>query len=382
MQFGNNRASPPDSLELEVSVFGTGFGESVLVHFGEDRWILVDSCRDPETRSPIALEYLSKLGVDISRGIKLIVASHWDDDHIAGISEVFTQAQSAVFACPITLAKPEFEVVVAVMTGTRFVSGGSGADEIFAVLKEIKTREEGGRGYHTARLAEANKILLELDGSSHVRVQALSPSDAEIVSATQRLRTIPIPEEGTPRVRLPRFHSNNASVAISVELHNGELLLLGADLEERGLAGVGWAAVVNEWPHHRGKHRVFKVAHHGSRNGHLDDIWQVLLRENPWAIVTPFKQGGTRLPTRQDCERLLGYTDLGRLAGGRYFTRYRDPDPAVRREIGERTRAARFVTSREGQVRLRKSINTDEDWRCELFGDANIIEASFIARID
>lgn len=56
----------------------------------------------------------------------------------------------------------------------------------------------------------------------------------------ERLRNIPRPAEHVPRLRLPRFESNDASVVISIQIGQRELILLGADLEERGLAEVGW----------------------------------------------------------------------------------------------------------------------------------------------
>src|SRR5258707_5632727 len=98
MQSGSDRRSPTGAYEIEVSVFGTGFGESIVVHMGMNRWMVVDSCRDPETRSPMPLEYLAEIGVDLADSIKLIVATHWDDDHIDGIGELFYRAKSAVFA--------------------------------------------------------------------------------------------------------------------------------------------------------------------------------------------------------------------------------------------------------------------------------------------
>lgn len=40
-------ATPPVADELEVSVFGPGVGESVVVHLGHGDWMVVDSCLNP-----------------------------------------------------------------------------------------------------------------------------------------------------------------------------------------------------------------------------------------------------------------------------------------------------------------------------------------------
>jgi len=58
--------APPAVDELEVSVFGPGVGECVLVHFGEGEWMVVDSCLDRATSRPAALDYLTELGVDVA----------------------------------------------------------------------------------------------------------------------------------------------------------------------------------------------------------------------------------------------------------------------------------------------------------------------------
>ena len=74
--------SLPD--QIEVTVIGPGFGESIVIHVGSNQWVVVDSCLDSRTGAPAALTYLNTLGVDPSVGVKLIVASHWHDDHIGG----------------------------------------------------------------------------------------------------------------------------------------------------------------------------------------------------------------------------------------------------------------------------------------------------------
>jgi glyoxylase-like metal-dependent hydrolase (beta-lactamase superfamily II) len=70
--------------EAEVSVFGPGFGECVVVHIGRGEWVVVDSCLDAESGRPVALEYLKQLGVDVATQVSLVIATHWHDDHIWG----------------------------------------------------------------------------------------------------------------------------------------------------------------------------------------------------------------------------------------------------------------------------------------------------------
>jgi glyoxylase-like metal-dependent hydrolase (beta-lactamase superfamily II) len=89
--------TPPESYELEISLFGPGIGESIVAHLGDGDWIVVDSCKDRKSRQPVALQYLNSLGVDVANKVKLVVATHWHDDHIKGLAEVLRAAEKAEF---------------------------------------------------------------------------------------------------------------------------------------------------------------------------------------------------------------------------------------------------------------------------------------------
>src|SRR5438876_12006346 len=93
------RHTRPREDEIEVSLFGPGFGESVVIHVGGNDWVIVDSCKNPDTKRAVALDYLEAIGVNVASDVKLIVASHWHDDHIDSLSQIYDRAQHAVFAC-------------------------------------------------------------------------------------------------------------------------------------------------------------------------------------------------------------------------------------------------------------------------------------------
>ena len=61
---------PPKDNEFELSVFGPGVGECLVVHLGMGKWIIVDSCLDKTGTGPVALEYLNSLGVDIESQVR------------------------------------------------------------------------------------------------------------------------------------------------------------------------------------------------------------------------------------------------------------------------------------------------------------------------
>src|SRR5476651_2566238 len=102
------RTIPPSPNELELSLFGPGVGECLVVHLGSGNWMIVDSCLKEPRGRPIALEYLESLNVDVGSQVKLVVVTHWNDDHIQGIGEIVRAASSARFACSAALGSREF----------------------------------------------------------------------------------------------------------------------------------------------------------------------------------------------------------------------------------------------------------------------------------
>ena len=49
-----NTGDPPGDEEFELTLFGPGYGESIVMHVGAGEWVIVDSCLDsdgaPEAR--------------------------------------------------------------------------------------------------------------------------------------------------------------------------------------------------------------------------------------------------------------------------------------------------------------------------------------------
>lgn len=81
--------------EIEISIFGKGFGECIVLCVGEKDCIIVDSFLNPSTQNPIAIDYLKAIDFDCNR-IKFVVLTHWHTDHISGISEILYSANPNV----------------------------------------------------------------------------------------------------------------------------------------------------------------------------------------------------------------------------------------------------------------------------------------------
>src|SRR5258708_2355547 len=104
-----NLSVPPSPDELEVSLFGPGVGECVVVHLGGGAWMVIDSCIYRITRTPVAIDYLRALGVDIATSVKLVVVTHWHDDHMRGASALLAVASGARFVCSAALKSDDFK---------------------------------------------------------------------------------------------------------------------------------------------------------------------------------------------------------------------------------------------------------------------------------
>ena len=86
---------PPAGDEVEITLMGPAhaFGECILIHSGEEHWTIIDCCINPETGIPLPIEYLEFLygkgNTECYKYIKQIIVTHWDNDHIRGISKLY-----------------------------------------------------------------------------------------------------------------------------------------------------------------------------------------------------------------------------------------------------------------------------------------------------
>jgi len=109
--------SLPDSAEIEISLFGPGYGESIVIHLGQNIWIIIDSCIDESTGDNIPLTYLNDMGVDIETNVKQVICSHWHKDHYKGISEIVKACTSSEFICTSALNSDRFFTLMEIYTG-------------------------------------------------------------------------------------------------------------------------------------------------------------------------------------------------------------------------------------------------------------------------
>lgn len=153
-------------------------------------------------------------------------------------------------------------------------------------------------------------------------------------------------------------------------------VLLGADLEETTSEGTGWSVIVSSKNRPPGRASIFKVAHHGSQNGHNADVWQQMLANEPFAILTPYTRG-SRLPQQADRDRLTGltsnaYTTATFASARTNLNKYPSP---VQRSLREGGLTITAAEPRVGHVQLRNGGLSDfERWSAVLSGPARKLE--------
>lgn len=364
-------AEPPVDDELEVSVFGPGVGESIVVHLGHGDWMVVDSCLNPRSRQPAALEYLATIGVDVGRAVKLLVLTHWHDDHVRGAGTILEQAHAAQVVCSAKDHGEAFFQALETARAARLPS--TGFDEMTRMLDVLWNRRLPHQRPESVGpvWAVEGRTLLQRDGANSrqlMRVAALSPSDGTLTLAMHELQQF-LPRPAGPERRAVRLTPNQRSVVVFAEAGT-RAILLGADLEETSDPATGWNAVIRSPVRPAARGEVFKVPHHGSVGADNGAVWREMLAEEPVACLTPFSRGRSPLPTTKDLRRLRQRTRHV------FCTRpARGPKPhrkpsAVERTIREVAKRRRPMEGPMGHIRVRGSLSDRLPLHVELFGPA------------
>ena len=368
--------TPPRADEVEVSLFGPGFGECILVHLGSGNWLLVDSCIDQRRRVQPALAYLRRIGHDPASAVRLVVATHWHDDHIRGLAEVVRTCEAADFYCSSALCTTEVLTVI----GTQAEhTHSSGARELHDVLTVLEQRSAVS-GAPLIRWAGAERLLFRkylIDKRTESTVMSLSPSDASVTRAIQAIGRL-LPQRGDSPRHLPAPSPNDTAVVLWVRI-GSTAVLLGADLEKTANPHTGWTCIVDDHESRRPGERAefFKVAHHGSSNAHDDRVWDSMLMAPPFALLTPFVRGNVRLPSADDCERINSATSRAYICGPPTVRAAVRRSGVVEKMMAEVTKERHEIAGGCGQIRLRKAnaLEQSQSWSVDLFAGASSLAA-------
>lgn len=351
-----NYGAAPASDEIEVTLFGPGFGEAIAIHIGEQNWILVDSCIDLDSGAPASSTYLTRIGVT-PKQVRSIVASHWHDDHVRGISKLAASYPEAEFQISSIFNDKEAASFLAAYSGSSAPSQARGAKELFEVINQREI----------VYYVNQRSIIFELQlPNRFVRVTALSPVHAAISQSIAHMaQYLPPSGGGTPINHAPELSPNIEAVSMHIDFGD-DAVLLGSDLEDH--ATFGWSAVVaDKWSSDRRRASAYKVAHHGSYTGDTPAIWSTLLSANPIVCMTPFNLGKHRLPTDRDKERIKSYTPHSFISSG--STKKPTLEHTHLKRLEDICKNLSRVNAGFGAIRLRKRFGAAK-WIVECFGHA------------
>lgn len=356
----------PDDDELELSLFGPGFGESLVMHVGSGNWLLVDSCIDASNNVPAALYYFHQMGIDPAVAVKRVVVTHWHDDHVRGIGKVLRACRGAKVCIPMALHQRDFVKAVVSIDETFVGSATSGVSEIRQVFEseQMKTGPI---------LAGENTVIWSEKGASlahaaDVELRALSPSGLQGVAVLHSFAQLA--GKALLGGRTPRSGSNDLSIAAWLSCGK-QTVLLGADLEVHSNPACGWTAVLalaNQLP--GGKASVIKIPHHGSKTGHDEKVWETLVAPKPIALLTPWTHG-SGLPELGDVERIKRLADQVIITNPGRLPKIAKRDPAVEKTLRDYGISIKPAEGVMGHIRLRKK--PDSSWRIERFGAAEAV---------
>ncbi len=353
-----DRSVAPTPDEVEVSLIGPGYGECVLVHFGHGAWIVVDSCIDVRTRRPVALDYLESLALD-PEVVRLVVATHWHDDHIRGLAEVIRAAPKARLVVSTALRSEELATLVSFVE-PRMMERSSGVAELAAIYAHLQETRS------PLEFAAPDRRLWRPAGKLRRAVWSLSPSDRSIEIALQGIAKL-VDDPQLPNRRVPSLQPNHTAVVLWCELPE-VAVLLGSDLENTEDEQTGWRAILASTARPDGRSAIFKVPHHGSVTGHNPEVWSELLEADVISVTTPFVHGRTHLPTPADRSRIASLSSAAYLSSDTPATTA-SWTPPVASTIQEATITIRDAEPHPGHIRLRRPVSGGA-WTVELFSGA------------
>ena len=297
----------PKKNELEISLFGPGYGESIVLHIPQIGWGIIDSCiaktRDAFIIPPF--EYLLDLLTPHFPKLAFVVLTHPHEDHYKGLAQILKEypgGTERVCQYAGNGIRELKKYIVQQKVGKREVLPGL-AEVFNAMNKAVESGAQLRTLSEMTSVLELKNIKIDGYGTTEIRMIALSPSAASIRKYVNMLFEA-FPKPGKPVLPMKDVSHNLISVALLLKLGSLQIVL-GSDVESGLDNNTGWRGIVYNrdcpdlWAN------LVKVAHHGSENGFDSLAWEKHCKKmKPLAIITPFYKGNIVLPKEQEIEIL------------------------------------------------------------------------------
>jgi hypothetical protein len=352
--------SPPSKDEIEITVFGPGIGESIVIHCPGIGWGVIDCCISEKHSGKIVhpLAYLKALHVE---ELAFIALSHPHEDHYLGMNELLDYYNGRLQRVVYYMGDGVRELLT--YQARQAIPGSYSLFRLVEVIKSIDQAEKNGATKR--RLGEMTDIIPVTQVNIpdyppfRVHIQALSPSAESIKQYVDLLRKH-IPREGEILEKLPDKSHNLIASAIWCSVGDVKILL-GSDVEKGSNDYTGWRGILRNMDRPSLAANIIKVAHHGSSSSFLAPAWTLHIQKGlPISIITPFTRSGRPLPNPNDVKRLtplckkLGLTSMIKVVNPKKV--YAKP---VQRAIERVSRSWEIIEEPEsiGFIRVRMGID-------------------------
>lgn len=419
-----DRFDPPLSNEIEVTLIGaaSGMGESVVIHLGNNEWMVVDSCIDSITKNSLPLQYLEEIGIDVSTCLKHVVCTHWHEDHIQGLHMVLNKCgNDAVFYVPTATDRKQFFYYVSREKYDIKKEGSSVFKELMNCLdvacnKGIKLKqvlqdtmlfrrnsniptkcsalspsqganlmfqqELANATYAYKKTAEQQKAIIEYSGIEDAKIM-----QEEILQELEDAVNEPI-EEAPDNEKIDLSYYDNFRDAKQVKLNtrcmamvlsvNNHHIVLGADLEKD--KDNGWESVLNECSCITDiRAGMFKIPHHGSDTGHYEAFITNHVKSNATSKLTTWTKGGLFLPKKEIVQKYYNHSQNLYISTLQLGKKQLLVDKSTKKQMTESVDSITLLNTTPGIIRSRILYDSDsDDWTTQCFGSAKKLNQELI----
>ncbi|MFM8573970.1 MAG: ComEC/Rec2 family competence protein [Pirellula sp.] len=282
-------------MNLEVTVFGGDWGESIVIRFPNGEWGVVDCfASSSDDRSNPALQYL--LDQKVSR-LSFVCLTHPHEDHYSGILQLIKRIPIRDYLQPAVMTPDRLQQLIERDEALCLSRLSASQGLLFSLYQHL------GQAIKKKNL---NVIPLVLGTTVRtpevyggVAIQAIGPSGNQGTKFETRLSRCFKDSKFDPSVRL--LSINQCSTGLSLQ-YNACKIVLGGDIESGG-----WTDLLEQNRDLIRCSKMVKVAHHGSKTGISKGLWEAHTENviDPVAVVTPYHR--SQLPNARVLRTIKNY---------------------------------------------------------------------------
>ena len=411
--------------ELEVTLIGgsSGYGESVVVRYGNNEWAIVDSCVDVIKQTCLPVAYLKEIGVNIKEQVKYVICTHWHDDHIQGLHKVLDECSDDVVFC-VAIASERLKFLYEIERSNLYEPDRGVRKELILAMDKVKEK-----GIQVKRLLQDLPVFQ----TDECVCKALSPSQKEleiffeelahavsdqgqVLEQKEKLSVLSddvienadeISEEifaaletksgineeelseydfadleklkGNKKVVKPNINDRSVALLFTAKGHH---IVLGADLEVSSDCESGWQSV-NDCLSMKGVNAgIFKIAHHGSNTGYYELFLRNHIKPTATGKLTTWIKGKKVRPEKDTLSKYHQYLSKLYITTDPAYLTGKFTTPDYRNVMEETTESIVDIKNQIGivQSRLDLSSGTDE-WSTKVYGSAKVVTQELIDRM-